>query len=174
MAGPLGANPVGPVNRVSGRTGEQDISPPSLVIKLQRLQATGGAEHHDRRILLVFRRCRDLCLGQFERDAVALVGDASKMQRIPVDDYFSAADAQKAAEIDDRRAYRTGAVDDHVDDTSHILFGRAADLASKHTVRVPRADNGDRRRWRRLLWRAWQSGILLLRWWWRSRVVLRP
>jgi len=34
---PLTASTVGPVNRMSGRTGEQDNSPPSLGTKLQRL-----------------------------------------------------------------------------------------------------------------------------------------
>src|SRR5271156_3113842 len=68
--------------------------------KLQWLQVARCAEHDDRRILLVLWRCRHLLLGQFKRDAVALVGDAPEMQRVPVDDDLSAADTEKAAEID--------------------------------------------------------------------------
>src|SRR5713226_5879904 len=59
---------VGRANRISLQL--------SLVIELQRLQATGRAKHDDRRILLVFGRGGHLLLGQFERDAVVLVGNA--------------------------------------------------------------------------------------------------
>src|SRR5712664_3523016 len=52
----------------------------SLMVELPRLQVAGRAEHDDRRILLVFGRRRHLLLGQFERDAVALVGNAPEMQ----------------------------------------------------------------------------------------------
>src|ERR1700730_6344649 len=88
------------INRVGrglGQAREQAASPKSLVDELQRLQAAQCAEHHDWRIFLVFRRRRHLILCQLERNAVALVGDAPEMQRVPVDDDFSTADAKKAA-----------------------------------------------------------------------------
>src|SRR5206468_1491614 len=40
-----------------------------LVVKIQRLQAARSTEHNERRVFLVFGRCRHLLLGQFERDA---------------------------------------------------------------------------------------------------------
>src|ERR1700744_4096885 len=74
-------------------------SPPALlVIELQRLQGAGSPQHHDRRIFLVFGRGFHLILGQFERDGVALVGNAAKPQRVPVDHALPAADTEKAAE----------------------------------------------------------------------------
>src|SRR3954467_2437562 len=60
--------------------GADRISLPPLRTQLQRLQATPCAEHNDGCILLVFRRSNHLILGQFKRDAVALVGDAPEMQ----------------------------------------------------------------------------------------------
>src|SRR5258708_6613375 len=60
--------------RSSGGNRRANISPPILlVIKLPWLQTAGGAEHHNRRVFLVFRRRHHLFLGQFKRDAVALV-----------------------------------------------------------------------------------------------------
>src|SRR5258706_13436988 len=93
----------------------------SLGSKLQWQQAAGGAKYDNRRILLVFRRRRHLILGQFERNAVTLVGDASEMQRIPVNNDFPAAHSEKTAEIDDGRAHRSGAIDDHVYNAPHVL-----------------------------------------------------
>src|SRR3984893_19305234 len=92
--------------------------------ELQWLQGAGGAKHHNGGGFLVFRCSTHLILCQFKRDAVALAGDASEMQRIPVDHDFPAADAEKAAEIDHGRAHRTGTIDDHVDDVPHILIRR--------------------------------------------------
>src|SRR5260221_12730912 len=40
---------------------------------LQWLQAAGGAKHHDRRSLLVFRRRRNRLLRQLDLDVVALI-----------------------------------------------------------------------------------------------------
>jgi hypothetical protein len=141
--GPLKAVTVAPVDRLSGWTSEQDVSPPSLVIELQGLQGAGSAKHHNGRILLVFGRGGNLILGQFERDAVTFVGDSSEMQSIPIDRDPSAADAEEAAEIDDCRAHHTNTIDDHIDNVPHILVRRAADIAAEHAVRVPCADNGD-------------------------------
>jgi hypothetical protein len=65
--------------------------------------------------VLVFRRRRHLILCQFERDAVTLIGDASEMQRIPINDDFPAADTEKTTEADDSSTHQVGAIDDHVD-----------------------------------------------------------
>src|ERR1700687_416023 len=130
---------------------------------LKWLQAAGGAEHHDRRVLLVFGRRRDLILCQFERDAVTLVSDAPEMQRVPVYHDFSAADAEKAAEIDDGGAHHSGAIDDHVDDVPHVLVRRATNIPTEHAMRIPCADDSDRRRGCRLFRGGWRRILLLNR-----------
>lgn len=43
-----------------------------------------------------------------------------------------AADAQEAAEIDDRRARVSFGIHEHVDDHAHILIGRPTNLLAKH------------------------------------------
>src|SRR3984957_15062262 len=140
-----------------------NIYPPILLmIKLPGLKTAGGAEHHDRRVFLVFRRRHHLFLGQVKRDAVALVGDAAKMQRIPIDDDLSATYPKKATEIDDGGAYRALAVDDHVDDASHILLSGASDIPPKDAARFAGADDGDGWRRRRLLHRR-RNTVLLRR-----------
>ena len=50
----------------------------ALMLEIPRLQAAGRTENDDRRVLLVFGRRRYLGLGQLERDAVTLVGNAPK------------------------------------------------------------------------------------------------
>src|SRR3569833_165834 len=70
----------------------------SMVI-LPGQQLAGRSENDDRLVFLIFWRGDHLLLGQLERDAVALVGDATKMQCIPIDSDHAAADAEDAAEI---------------------------------------------------------------------------
>src|SRR5215472_519768 len=139
------------------------VRPPPPLVFFERRQAAGRAKHHDRRILLVFGGGGDLGLGQFQRDAVALVVDATEMQRVPVDDDLAAADAEEAAEIDHGGAHRAGAIDNDVDDASHVLIGRAANLAAKYAVSVARRDDRDGGRWHRLLRRSWWRGLLCRR-----------
>ena len=81
---------------------DSGISSPRVSGRIAGLQAAGGAEHHDRRILLVFGCCLDLLQRQFERHAFLLVGSCPEVECVPVDDDLSAADAEEAAEIDDR------------------------------------------------------------------------
>src|SRR5260370_17315945 len=59
-----------------------------LLAILQWLQAAGGAKHHDRPILLVFRRRRHLLLGQLAPDAVALIANAPELNPVPVNHDF--------------------------------------------------------------------------------------
>src|SRR5689334_15886524 len=114
-----------------------------LMIVFPGIQAAGGAKHDHRLILLVFGRLAHLLLGQFQRDAVAFVGDAAEPQRTPVDHDLAAADAEEAAEIDHRGAHHAFAVDDDIDDAAHVLVGSAADLAAQNAVRIARPDHGD-------------------------------
>src|SRR5262249_31685972 len=67
--------------------------PSSVLVK--RGEIAGLAQHHDGRVFLVFRRGGDLGLGQFQRDAVLLVGDVAEMQGAPVDHDLAAADAEE-------------------------------------------------------------------------------
>ncbi len=67
------------------------------------------------------------------------------MERFPVHRDFAAADAEEAAEIDDRGTRLAGAVDQHVDDAPHVLIGSAADLAANDGLDFLGAKDGDRR-----------------------------
>src|ERR1700733_3195751 len=169
-AGGGDGSPSPPVGRWSirwiGRLGERANS---LLLQMsggERQQGARRAEHHDRRVFLVFGRRLYLVLGQFKRDAFALVGDLCEMQRVPVDDDFPAADAEKAAEIDHGRAHLTGAIDDHLHDPPHLLPGRAVHVAPKNTMRIRRFDNrrGRRRRRRGFLRRGRGNRLLFLSW----------
>src|SRR5215470_18076807 len=71
-----------------------------LVVEFPGLQTTGGTEHDDRLILLVFGRLAHLLLGQFQRDTVPLVFNGTKVERTPIDDDLAAADAEETTEID--------------------------------------------------------------------------
>src|SRR3954464_8000957 len=108
------------------------------MIILPGQQLAGRSENDDRLVLLIFRRRYHLLLGQVERDAVALVRDAAKMQCIPVDDDLAAADAEEAAEIDHSGPNHAGAVDDDVNDTAHVLISCAAYLPAEHAMGILR------------------------------------
>src|SRR3984893_17395548 len=182
FSSPIGRPPCSPSMRLI-EGGERAKSMVRLLsaVELQRLQDARCAKYHDRLILFVFGRCCHLILGQFERDALTLVSDTPEMQCVPVYDDFSAADAEKAAKIDDGRAHQPGPIDDDIDDAAHALVRRAADVTAEHTVCFPCADDGDRGRWRRLLRRSRGHGSLRLRRWRgalirrrHTRLVVRP
>src|ERR1700752_4919342 len=139
-----------------------------LMIEFPGFQTAGGAEHDHRRILLVFRRLVHLFLGQFQRDAVALVGDGAETQRPPVDHDLAAADTEEAAEVDHRSAHRAAAIDDGIDNATHILVGGTANLAAEDAVGITRTDHRDRcRRRLRLLGDILRHGAS-------RRLALRP
>src|SRR6185312_12203982 len=117
---------------------------------IQRLQLARRAKHHNRLVLLVFGCRRHLRLGQFERNGIAVLVDPPEMQRVPIDHDLAAADTEKAAKIDHGGAHLARAVDDDVDDMTHVLFRRAANIEPKHGTGVLRADDRDRGR-RRML-----------------------
>src|SRR5262249_13004445 len=124
---------VGPGTFWRGWSGKH-LSAPSLVIKLPWLEAAGGAKHYNPRALLVLRCRHHLFLAQLKRDAFALVGDTTKMQRAPVDDDLPAAYPEKAAEVDDGGAHRPLAIDDHIHDAPHVFVSGTADVASEYTM----------------------------------------
>ena len=78
------------------------------------------------------------------RPAGLVVG--REVQGPPVDRDLAAADAEKAAEIDDGGANAPVPIHHDVDDAAHILAGRATHLAAEHALGVVRADDGDCRR----------------------------
>src|SRR5262245_53242887 len=136
-----------------------------LMIEFPGLKTAGRAEHDHLRILLVFGRLAHLFFGQFQRDAVALVGDGAETKRAPVDDDLAAADTEEATEVDHRGAHRSAAIDDGIDNAAHVLVGGAANLAAEDAVGVARTDHRDRRRLRLLsdILRYGAPGCLALR-----------
>src|SRR5580765_8543207 len=100
------------------------------MVKFPWLQTAGRPKRDDRRTLLVFGRRHDLFPVQFEGDAVALVGHLPETHRVPVDHDFPAADAEETTEIDDRGTHRAFAIDDDIDDASHILVCGTANIAA--------------------------------------------
>src|SRR4029453_8080213 len=88
-------------------------------------------KHEDRLSFLVFWRGLHLVACQLEDDAVALLGRGHEVQCGPGHGDLAAADAQKSAEVEDGGAPRARAVDQHVDDASHVLVRRAAYLAAE-------------------------------------------
>src|SRR6266481_2804597 len=152
-----------------GTDARPDHSP--SVIKFPGVQTTRRAKHNKRRVFLIFRSRRYLLLGQLECDAVALVGNAAEVKRVPVDDDFSAADTEEAAEIDHGGAYRAFAIHDRVDDAPHVLVGGAADLAAEDSVCIAGADYGDR--WRRRGFFRSPLGCSFARRW-RTGIIRRP
>src|SRR5690242_19996988 len=79
----------------------------------ESLGACHRAQHDDGLAVLIFRRGLHLISRELNRDAVLAI-DGREMKSIPVDCYFSAADAKKAPEIDDRRAHVSRSIDDHI------------------------------------------------------------
>ena len=65
------------------------------------------------------------------------------MQRIPIHRDLAAADAEKAAEIDDRGAHLAAAVDEHVDDPAHVLVGGAAHVTAENALDFVLVEDGD-------------------------------
>src|SRR5512142_3357578 len=115
------------------------------LFRSQRLQAAGGAEDDDGLLVLVFRSRLHLIPREFQRDEILLVARHGKMQGIPVDRDLATADTKESAEVDYGCADLTSAIDDDVDDTSHVLVGGATDLLAEHALGLMRTKNGDRR-----------------------------
>jgi len=90
---------------------------------------------------LLFGRLADLPLGQFERDAVALVGDASEMQRIPSRQRFVGCRRREKPPENQSPPARTIPARSTItsDDAAHILIGRAADVTAEHARAHPLA-----------------------------------
>src|SRR5579859_5910897 len=98
-------------------------------------QRVGGRRlrrgHHRHRLValrLIGRRRLDLLAAEIERDHLLAVGADAELQGAPLDRYLAAADPEKAAEIDDRRARPALGVDQHLDDAPQILACGAANL----------------------------------------------
>ncbi len=65
------------------------------------------------------------------------------MQCAPVNGDLAAADAEKAAEVDDGRAHFALAIDQHVNDPSHVLVGAAQHLAAENALDLVSVEHRD-------------------------------
>ena len=108
------------------------------------LQACVSAGDDNGLAFPIFRRCPDLILGQFQRDAVARVVGGREVQHIPVHGDLAAADTHESAEIDDGGAGLAGLVDDDVDDAPHVFVGVAAHLTAQDALHVTGVEHNGR------------------------------
>src|SRR3954452_5728913 len=115
----------------------------ALLFRGKRLKAPGRTQHDNRLLVLVFRRSLHLITRESQRNEITLA--VSKVQRVPVDRDLAAADAKKAAEIDNSGSYAPLTVDQDVDDAPHVLIGTASHLLAEDALRLPRPENGYRR-----------------------------
>src|SRR5262249_20222769 len=90
------------------------------------------AKHDDRLAGLVSGRGLHLIASQVDSDAV----EAAESDRVPIDGDLAAADTEEAAEIDHRGAWQAGAINDDIDDPTHVLVGGAANGATQDSLHV--------------------------------------
>src|SRR5579883_756626 len=122
-----------------------------VLARCQRLGLARRTQDDNRLAFLVLRRGFELVARQVERDAFGLAR-RREMQRGPIDGDLAAADAQKAAEVDDRGAGRAGLVDDHVDNAAHGLALGAGDRLAEDGLRFVLGQHGGRHAgWNRVL-----------------------
>ena len=103
------------------------------------------AKHDDGVALLIFRRGLDLIACQLKRDHIAFRIIGRKMQGLPIDRNFPAADPKKAAEINDGGARLSVAINNDIDEASHIFAGGAANIFSENWLGVLCIDDDGRR-----------------------------
>jgi hypothetical protein len=96
--------------------------------------------------VLVFRSRLDLIAGQIKRDFGVRLAWRRKVEGAPLQCDFAVADAEKAAEIDDRGTHEAIAIDDYIDNAAHILVGGAQNLAAKNAFGFIAVEYGDRGR----------------------------
>src|SRR5262245_32033315 len=128
----------------------------------------GCADHYHRLTPLVFRRQSHLVAGEVEGDGPRWLPRWGEIQRAPVDRDLARADAEKPAEVDDRRVNLAVAAHDDVHDPSHVLVGAAANALAEDGGDLLVVEYRRRRAGRRI-------GRCGGRWRWRRRWrVLRP
>src|SRR5262249_36948601 len=101
-----------------------------------RLQITQGTQDHDRAAILVLGRCFDLIARQRKGNRVAFRIAGGEMQRLPVDSDLSTADAEETAEVDHRGARLPLAVDDDIDEATHVFPGTTADALTEDRLHL--------------------------------------
>src|SRR5262245_6956719 len=89
------------------------------------------ADHHHWLAALIFRRQSHLVAGEVERDRPRWLSRRGDIQRAPIDGDLTRADAEKPAEVDDRRVNLAVAAHDDVHDPSHVLVGTAANALAE-------------------------------------------
>src|SRR5215475_15117727 len=94
------------------------------------------ADHHHWLTALIFRRQSHLVAGEVERDRPGWLPRRGEIQRAPIDRDLARADAEKPAEVDDRRVNLAVAAHNDVHDPSHVLLGAAANAFAEDGVDV--------------------------------------
>src|SRR5215831_16413936 len=89
------------------------------------------ADHHHWLTALIFRRQSHLVAGEVERDRPGWLPRRGEIQRAPIDRDLARADAEKPAEVDNRRVNLAVAAHDDVHDPSHVLIGAAANALAE-------------------------------------------
>ena len=82
-------------------------------------------------LFLEFRRRLDLRARDDELHRRLLIGRA-KLQQVPIDRDLAAADTEKPAEIDHRRARLPVGIDEEIDDPAHILPAGSLNLLAEN------------------------------------------
>ena len=119
-----------------------------------RLQAVQAIEDDRRLPLFIFGRRPHLVRRKIHGDATAPIAGRTEVQQVPIDSELAATDAEEAAKVDDNGTWLRIPIDDHVDDTTHILVHAAADLLAENPLdmavqRDSRRRTGDTNRgWR--------------------------
>ena len=104
--------------------------------------------HRERRrfALLIFGGGLDLIAGKIKRDFGVSLAWRRKVQGVPFDRNFPAANPEKAAEIDDRSPHPSASIDNYIDDAAHIFVGGAQDLPAENALDFVIIEH--RHRWR--------------------------
>src|SRR5882724_7183331 len=103
------------------------------------------SEDHDRLPGPVLRRGSHLVFRKFHGDTAARIAGKSETQCVPVDGNLAAADAEKAAKVDDGCTYLSGSVHNDLDDAPHIFVRNAADLLAENSLDLLIVDDNYRR-----------------------------
>jgi len=96
--------------------------------------------------LFIFGRRPHLVSRKIHGDATAPIAGRTEVQQGPIDSKLAAADAEEAAEVDNSGTWLCVPIDDHVDDSTHILVRAAADLFAENSLDILAVQRDSRRR----------------------------
>ena len=104
------------------------------LFKRQWLELAECTENDDGFALLIFWGGLDLIAGKIKRDFGVSLAWRRKVQGVPFNRNFPAANPEEAAEIDDRSPHPSASIDDYINDAAHILVGGAQDLPAENAL----------------------------------------